>query len=70
MSMDLYRFHIRADDAIEQDIVREHPSLADAIAEAKRTRIDIMSERLLDRLCIEIEDQSGRTVATVPTTYR
>jgi hypothetical protein len=68
--MDRYYFHIRVQDAIEQDIVREHPSLADAIAEAKRTRIDIMSARLLDQLCIEIEDQSGRTVATVPAIYR
>ena len=68
--MDRYYFHIHVRDEVERGVVREHPSLVDAIADAKRIRIDIMSEQLLDQLCIEIEDQSGHTVATVPAAHR
>ncbi len=68
--MDRYYFHIHVQDEIERGVIREHPSLIDAIADAKRIRIDIMSDHLLDQLCIEIEDQSGRTVATVPAAHR
>lgn len=67
--MDRYYFRIHVQDEVERGVVREHPSLVDAIADAKRLRIDIMSEQLLDRLCIEIEDRSGRTVATVPAAH-
>ncbi len=68
--MDWYYFHIHVQDEAERGVVREHPSLVDAIADAKRLRIDIMSEQLLDQLCIRIEDQSGHTVATVPASHR
>jgi hypothetical protein len=67
--MDLYYFHIQVQDEVERGVVRQHPSLVD-ITDAKRLRIDIMSEKLLDQLCIEIEDQSGRTLATVPAAHR
>jgi hypothetical protein len=68
--MDRYYFHIQVQDEVERGVVRQHPSLVDAIADAKRLRIDIMSEKLLDQLCIEIEDQNERIVATVPAAHR
>ena len=65
--MERYYFKVRLEEGFKPDPVgRECPSLAEAIADAKSARIEMMVEQMLDRLCIEIEDQSGQTVATIP----
>jgi len=69
--MDRYYFHAQFDDEFERDRVgHELPSLDDAIAEARRTRIDLMTDLGLDELQIEIADRSGHTLAKVPRTRR
>ena len=44
----------------------ELPTLYDAIANAKKARIEIMLEDALDELWLEIRDQSGSVVALIP----
>jgi hypothetical protein len=69
--MDRYYFNVRFDDAYERDrFGHDFPNLDDAIAEARRTRIDLMTELGLDDLQIEIADRSGPTLAKVPQTRR
>jgi hypothetical protein len=66
--MDRYYFNVRFDDAYERDrFGHDCPNLDDAIAEARRTRIDQLG---LDDLQIEIADRSGHTLAKVPQTRR
>ncbi len=69
--MDRYYFHAHLDDGFDLDNVgHDCASLDEAIAEARSTRIDLMTQFGLDELQIEIEDQHGRTVAKVPRTRR
>ena len=64
--MPRYFFHVHVGDKVERDPVGlEFSDLKDAIEEAQRARIEIMTEDDLDQLWLEIMDQSGLIVAKV-----
>ncbi len=65
--MDRYYFHAHFDDGFERDRVgHECATLDDAIVEAGRTRAALMTALELDELDIEITDEAGHTLATLP----
>jgi hypothetical protein len=64
--MPRYYFHIHALDRVLKDADGlELASLDEAIAEAEKARLEIMTEEELDQLWLEIMDQSGRLLAKV-----
>ena len=64
--MPRYYFHVHYDDHDEEDVAGlELPDLDTAVAEADRARAEFMTENELDRLWLEIADQSGRVLAKV-----
>ena len=61
-----YYFHVHFDDQDEEDATGlDLPDLDTAIDEANRARIELMTENELDKLWLEIADQSGRVLAKV-----
>ena len=64
--MPRYFFHVHIGDKVEHDTIGlELPDVKDAIAEAQRARVEIMTEDDLDQLWLEIMDQTGQIVAKV-----
>ncbi len=62
-----YFFHVHIGESVGRDTMGlELPTLDDAIENAEKARIEIMLEDALDELWLEIMDQSGKIVATVP----
>jgi len=64
--MPRYFFHLHFDGDIARDPIGvEVPDLAQAIAEAKKARSELIDEESLDKLWLEIMDESGRVLAKV-----
>lgn len=64
--MPRYFFNLHFDDGVARDPIGvEVTDLDQAIAEAKKARIEIMDEEALDQLWLEILDENGRVLATV-----
>ncbi len=69
-SMTMYFFHLHFDKAVaRQPVGLDCPTLDDAIADAEQARVEIMVHDNLDKVWIEIADQDGHIVATVPTAH-
>jgi hypothetical protein len=64
--MPRFYLNVHVHDRVERDTEGlELASLSDAIAEAERARLEIMTEDELDQLWLEIMDQTGRVLAEV-----
>jgi hypothetical protein len=64
--MPRYFFHVHLDETVELDPIRlELANLGEAIVEANRARVEIMTEDAVDRLWLEIADQNGRFLVKV-----
>jgi dihydroxyacetone kinase DhaKLM complex PTS-EIIA-like component DhaM len=62
-----YYFHIHYDSKIELDFIgTEFSTLDDAIADARKARLELMADEGTDRCLIEVADQNGTLVATIP----
>jgi hypothetical protein len=61
-----YFIHVHIGDKVERDpIGLELSEVKDAIAEAQRAKIEIMTEDDLDQLRLQIMDQTGQVIAKV-----
>ncbi len=68
--MPLYFFHLHfCGDAARDPIGLDLPTLNEAIAQAEEARIEIMAKDNLKQFWIEIADQSGHVLATVPSSH-
>ena len=64
--MPRYFFNVHFDDHVARDPVGlEVPDLAEAVSQAQNALAEIMQEDELDRLWLEILDESGRVLARV-----
>ncbi|KAB2941758.1 MAG: hypothetical protein K8F92_11645 [Hyphomicrobium sp.] len=64
--MPRYFFNLHFDDGIARDPIGiEVADLDQAVAEAKKARIEIMDEEALDQLWLDILDENGRVLARV-----
>jgi hypothetical protein len=65
--MSLYYFHVHANGAIAEDRCgAEFASLQAAMTEALHERVQIMLDHGFDHCLIEVVDDSGQTITTVP----
>ena len=62
-----FRVHVGDEGVAKDTIGLELANLGDAIAHANQARVEIMDEDALDRLWLEVMDQSGHVVARVPS---
>ncbi len=68
--MPLYFFHLHFGGEIEREpIGLDLPTLDEAVAQAEEARVEIMAKDNLKHLWIEVADQSGHIVATIPSAH-
>jgi hypothetical protein len=64
--MPRYFFNVHLDDHVARDPVGlEVPDLAEAVSQAEKAHAEILHEDDLDRLWLEIVDESGLVLARV-----